>query len=296
MQAEYRYTFPDPGPPISPKIFDDGRTVILCVGERGISLGTRVQNGHPQHLVYFVRHGSEFSGKQHLRNHMLIWQAANPQYLVPVWEAYLTLGAPFRPTAEKLSGLQTVTAPSMDAIILEWSNQGSLFDRYVKTLWIAIKAQKPKLEALGIDPEIGKKIFAPQFFVPTIDKVCRRKLTVLRSSSLRLQILTPAHIVFRPSFRRAMEAPNQTPAGLISACEKLTPTWPADGDGAIYVRVYTQLDDETDRDNAGIYVGWTIHATDRDNTHRRAAKTGPLVPLNARATTTSPARPAPATS
>ena len=86
------------------------------------------------------------------------------------------------------------------------------------------------------------------------------------------RVLTLAYPVFRPSFRRAMETPNQTPAGLIDACDEQTMTWPADGASVIYVRVYAQLDaEQTDRDNAGVYVGWTLHAPRRDRMHGKEA-------------------------
>ncbi len=156
----------------------------------------------------------------------------------------------------------------MNEVLLSWSNQGSLLDKYVKLLWIGIRAQRPKLEALGIDVEVNKKIFDWEFFIPTVDKVCRRKLFNRPRQSPPL-ILTTPRLVFRSRFRQAMETPNQTVLGLIPACDTQTTSWPADGAGIIYVRVYTQLDaNPPDPNNTGIYVGVTIHASDRDEAHR----------------------------
>ncbi len=64
MLAEYKHPVPNSSRPFPPKVMDDGQQIVLCAGERGISVDTKGEDPNRWHLVYFVRYGAGFSGKQ----------------------------------------------------------------------------------------------------------------------------------------------------------------------------------------------------------------------------------------
>ncbi|KAK4033269.1 hypothetical protein C8A01DRAFT_19771, partial [Parachaetomium inaequale] len=98
--------------------------------------------------------------------------AANPHFhLVPVPQNHLEPGVRYRPTAEKLATLQILSVPSLNNALLQWSSQGTLLDRYVKALWIGIRAQRPRLESLGINAGTARRMFDWEYFIPTVNKV-----------------------------------------------------------------------------------------------------------------------------
>jgi len=73
-----------------------------------------------------------------------------------------------------------------------------------------------------------------------------------------------------------MNTPDQTLPGLIAMCDKQTSTWPENGKGVIYVRAYTHLDPgQTDANNTGLYMGWSLLAQNRHDADLRGTKNRP---------------------
>ena len=84
--------------------------------------------------------------------------------------------------------LQKLSVPTLDGAVRNWSRQGSAFDKYVKALWIGIRAQRTKLEALGLNLDLAKQMFDDAFFVPTVNKILKRELN--QTPNFHTQVLT----------------------------------------------------------------------------------------------------------
>jgi hypothetical protein len=116
-------------------------------------------------------------------------------------------------------------------------------------------------------------MFEQEYFVASVDKICRRKLT----HSLVATTYLTGYVVFMPRFKQTMESPNLSVAGLIAGCDKQRksppPPWPADGHRVIYLRVYTHTDREIAFGNdTGLYVGYSGFAQMRDESHTKITK------------------------
>ncbi|KAK4245546.1 hypothetical protein C7999DRAFT_34109 [Corynascus novoguineensis] len=212
------FIYDDSKQQLPPQAYDDKgkRRTILRRGERGVSVDSKLD---PNSRLVF---------------HLVCVQRFGVHFQVPVPQDHLVLGAIYRTTAEKISDLQALSQPQLNDTLRSWSMTGSALDRYVKALWISIRAQRSQLEFLGIDPRVAKFMFDWEFFIPNVDKVLR---------------------LLRDRFKNAMNIPNQTVDGLIAMCDKQSSTWPENGKGVIYARAYTHLDPaQTDANNTGLYV------------------------------------------
>ncbi|KAL2130601.1 hypothetical protein VTI74DRAFT_6200 [Chaetomium olivicolor] len=129
-----------------PKEVKDSETKVhLAPGEKGISISTRNMPSDPQfleHRVQFTRYDITFD--------------------VVVPETHLQVGAPYRSLEEKLLDFYTLHKPELDNVLLQWSRQGSDIDRYVKALWLGIRAQRDKLVALGLPRNAASGMFGQE--------------------------------------------------------------------------------------------------------------------------------------
>ena len=104
------------------------------------------------------------------------------QTLVAVPETHLQVGAKARFLNDMLADLEELSRSvpePVDYELLQWSRKGSTFDRYVKALWIGIRERRDTLEKLGLVSSIASRMFERQYFVPSVEKICRSKLPLL---------------------------------------------------------------------------------------------------------------------
>jgi hypothetical protein len=151
--------------------------VQLQSGERGISMGTKQYPQGRLHRVYLVRYGTGFYG-QYLSHssilyglfQMLIWRCD----LAAIPETHLTIGVRYRPLQEKLAALSNPLEVSpLSSEVRQWSQQGTILDQYVRILWLGIRAQRAKLESLGLHPDVATRVFDNAYFFTNVDKITR---------------------------------------------------------------------------------------------------------------------------
>ncbi len=108
--------------------------------------------------------------------------------LVAVPETHLQIGAKARFLNDMLADLEELSrsVPNpVDDKLLQWSRKGSKFDRYVKALWIGIRERRDTLEMLGLVSNTASRMFERQYFVPSVEKICRCKLSLLLFNTRR---------------------------------------------------------------------------------------------------------------
>jgi hypothetical protein len=88
----------------------------------------------------------------------------------------MEFGAQYRSTGDKIAELQTISPlQPLESDIAQWRTQGSIFDQYIKSLWIGLRAEGKKLVEFGLPHTMARAMFDTPNFIPGIDKLCQCK-------------------------------------------------------------------------------------------------------------------------
>ena len=98
--------------------------------------------------------------------------------LAAVPETHLRLGSRYRSLPQKLAEAEALVVQVPTVLsneMRQWASRGTetILDQYVKALWIAIRAQRPKLEAMGLPLATSTRMFDQQYFTASVDKIRR---------------------------------------------------------------------------------------------------------------------------
>ncbi|SPQ23059.1 5e4a3e9e-09d8-4771-93a2-0eac702e888c [Thermothielavioides terrestris] len=153
MTMDYEYRVPQ-GSNIPKKVMDGDQKVHLYKAEPGVAVGQRMIEGV---RVYYV-----------------VFERSRQPFMVPVPLDHVQLGKPYRSLEERLASFSSLNVmPQIDPIDLQnWRDRGTSLDRYVRTLWLAIRQQRSKLEDLGLTQGVSRRMFDHNYFTWSVDKIC----------------------------------------------------------------------------------------------------------------------------